>query len=105
MKNKNTKKVRQSVINVLIVGVLLAAVYFLYQVSLEIIATVQLRSQLHQVEEELKSIENEYKYLSEQKDKLLDPEYVKNYARAGFMLSKEGEQIFFLPKDDADENE
>lgn len=105
MKKKNTRKIRQSVINVLIVGVLLVAVYFLYQVSLEIIATVQLNSQLHQVEEELKSIENEYQYLSEQKDKLLDPEYVKNYARAGFMLSKEGEQIFFLPQDDADENE
>lgn len=105
MKKKNTRKVRQSVINVLIVGVLLVAVYFLYQVSLEIIATVQLSSQLHQVEEELKSIENEYQYLSEQKDKLLDPEYVKNYARAGFMLSKEGEQIFFLPQDDVEENE
>jgi|SRR5690554_2720622 len=103
MEKKKTRKIRQSVINILIVAVLLVAVYFLYQVSLEIIATVQLRSQLHQVEEELSQIENEHQYLSEQKDKLLDPEYVKNYARAGFMLSKEGEQIFFLPQDEDDE--
>ena len=29
--------------------------------------------------------------------KLEDPEYVKSYARGEYMLSKEGEQIFYLP--------
>ena len=31
------------------------------------------------------------------KAKLEDPEYVKSYARGTYMLSKEGEQIFYLP--------
>ena len=64
---------------------------------------MQLIYQLKKVEEHFEEIHNEHQYLSEQKDKLLDPEYVKNYARAGFMLSKDGEQIFFLPQADDDE--
>lgn len=98
MNKKLKKKIRQPIISVLIIGVLFVAIYLLYQVSTEIIATVQLRSRLNQVKEQLTLIEKETEYLVEQKDKLLDPEYVKNYARAGFMLSKEGEQIFFLPE-------
>lgn len=98
MDKKVKKRIRQPIISVLIVGVLLVAVYLLYQVSTEIIATVQLKGQLNQVNEQLALIEKEHEFLVEQKDKLLDPEYVKNYARAGFMLSKEGEQIFFLPE-------
>lgn len=103
MDKKVKKRIRQPIISVLIVGVLLVAVYLLYQVSTEIIATVQLKSQLDQVNEQLALIEEEHEFLAEQKDKLLDPEYVKNYARAGFMLSKEGEQIFFLPEIKEDE--
>ncbi len=103
MQKKKTRKVRHAIINVLMVGVFITAVYLLFQVALEIIATVQLNNQLTQVEEHLEEIQNEHQYLSEQKDKLLDPEYVKNYARAGFMLSKDGEQIFFLPQADDDE--
>jgi cell division protein DivIC len=98
MDKKIRKRIKQPVISIMIIGVLLVSVYLLYQVSTEIIATVQLRSKLNQVNEQLALIEKEHEYLAEQKDKLLDPEYVKNYARAGFMLSKEGEQIFFLPE-------
>jgi cell division protein DivIC len=103
MDKKVKKRIRQPIISVLIVGVLFVAIYLLYLVSTEIIATVQLRGQLAQVNDQLALIEKEQEFLVEQKDKLLDPEYVKNYARAGFMLSKEGEQIFFLPEVKASE--
>lgn len=104
MDKKIRKRIKQPIISVLIVGVLLVSVYLLYQVSTEIIATVQLRSKLNQVNEQLTKIEEENTFLGEQKEKLLDPEYVKNYARAGFMLSKEGEQIFFLPEENNEED-
>lgn len=103
MDKKAKKRIRQPIISLLIVGVLFVAIYLLYLVSTEIIATVQLRGQLAQVNDQLALIEKEQEFLVEQKDKLLDPEYVKNYARAGFMLSKEGEQIFFLPEVKANE--
>ncbi len=102
MRKKVKSKFKQFIINLIMVGVFFVATYFLYQVSMEIVATVQLKGQLNQVSEQLENIEKEYDYLVEQKEKLLDPEYVKNYARSGFMLSKEGEQIFFLPQ--ADDN-
>ncbi len=103
MAKKKRSKVKQTLINVIVIGIFFVAVYLLYQVSMEIVATVQLRNQLNDVQEQLEIIEKEYEFLVEQKDKLLDPEYVKSYARSGFMLSKDGEQIFFLPQ--ADDNE
>jgi lysyl-tRNA synthetase class 2 len=42
----------------------------------------------------------EAKKLADEKEKLLDPDYVENYARGNHMLSKQGEQIFYLPSDD-----
>ena len=50
-------------------------------------------------------LEQENTSLNEQKTKLLDPEYVKSYARANYMLTKEGEQIYYLPKDDEQDND
>lgn len=103
MSKKVKSKVKQFLINIVMIGVFFLATYLLFQVSVEIVATIQLRSQLNQVSEQLENIEKEYEYLVEQKEKLLDPEYVKNYARSGFMLSKEGEQIFFLPQAEGNE--
>ncbi|MBR0213930.1 MAG: septum formation initiator family protein, partial [Solobacterium sp.] len=30
--------------------------------------------------------------------KLEDPDYIQSYARGNYMLSKDGEQIFYLPE-------
>ena len=60
-------------------------------------------ARLNSVEEQMNILESENDFLTEQKDKLNDPEYVKNYARFGYMLSKEGEQIFYLPEKQKDE--
>ena len=38
--------------------------------------------------------------LTSQKEKLQDPDYVESYARSNYNLSKQGEQIFYLPQDD-----
>ena len=64
----------------------------------EILVTLDLRQQLELVQERYQIIIQENEALQDQKGRLNDPEYVKNYARAGFMLSREGEQIFFLPQ-------
>lgn len=80
----------------LLIGV---SVYFLYAVGKEIVTTVTLQRQLAQVQEKLQEVKDENKYLTDQKEKLQDPDYVENYARGNYQLSKDGDQIFYLPED------
>ena len=62
--------------------------------------TKQMLSQsLKDVEAELTILEEQNQILGEQKAKLEDPEYVKSYARSTYMLTKDGEQIYYLPEE------
>jgi len=85
--------------------VLLALTFvFMMPVIEEVQNTFQLSQSLKEVQAELLILEQENTLLEEQKTKLLDPEYVKSYARANYMLTKDGEQIYYLPQEDeADE--
>lgn len=96
------KKKIKNRFNTLVISLVLLAgtVFLLIPVAEEIGNTVRLSETLEQVKAELIVLENENSSLEEQKTKLLDPEYVKSYARANYMLTKEGEQIYYLPKDD-----
>ena len=60
----------------------------------------ELKSDIAKAEAMLAEIKQENIELLEQRDKLEDPEYVKSYARGIYMLSKEGEQIFYVPSED-----
>lgn len=105
MKNekKSRKKLRGFVLNIIAFIIFGVSLVLLYQVSLQIVETVNMTARLNNVQEQMSILESENDYLTEQKDKLNDPEYVKNYARFGYMLSKEGEQIFYLPEKQKDE--
>jgi len=99
MKKTNPKEFyKQSLLNIIMGAMFIASVFFLVDLSQDILETYQLSQQLDLVKERYQAILNENESLRDQKGKLNDPEYVKNYARAGYMLSKEGEQIFFLPQ-------
>ncbi len=74
-----------------------AALYLLSFAIQEISTTLALRKELAESEKLLAQIRAENIELNDQKTKLEDPEYVKSYARGTYMLSKEGEQIFYLP--------
>jgi cell division protein DivIC len=105
MKNekKQRKKLRGVVLNFITFIIFGVSLVLLYQVSLQIVETVNMTARLSSVQEQMSILESENDFLTEQKDKLNDPEYVKNYARFGYMLSKEGEQIFYLPDKEKDE--
>lgn len=60
--------------------------------------TVSLQKQLADIQIKLQEVEDQNKYLNNEKQKLQDPDYVENYARGNYMLSKDGEQIFYLPE-------
>jgi cell division protein DivIC len=100
------KKIKNRFNTIIVSLVLLAGtVFLLIPVVEEIGNTVRLSETLEQVKAELIALELENGSLEEQKTKLLDPEYVKSYARANYMLTKEGEQIYYLPKDDEQDND
>ncbi|MBS3990634.1 MAG: septum formation initiator family protein [Erysipelothrix sp.] len=97
-KTKLKDQYKQTIYNVIMAAMFITSVFFLVDVSNEVIATMDMSQRLDRVKERYQQIIDENETLKDQKGKLVDPEYVKNYARAGYMLSKEGEQIFFLPQ-------
>ncbi len=97
----STKKRKKKVLTIVLSLILFIGAGFLLISSLEeIMSTAQLKEELRESEQLLASIKKENIELSDQKEKLEDPEYVKSYARGTYMLSKEGEQIFYLPSSD-----
>ncbi|MEA5026879.1 hypothetical protein SDC9_105059 [bioreactor metagenome] len=97
---KRVKPKRKPMSIVVSIVLLAGAGYFLYQAGTEIWSTYQLTKELQTAQSLLDEIQSENQYLTEQKEKLEDPEYVKSYARGTYMLSKDGEQIFYLPSTD-----
>jgi cell division protein DivIC len=100
---KSRMKLKGFVLNFIAFIVFGVSLVLLYQVSLQIVETVNMTTRLNSVQEQMIILESENDYLTAQKEKLNDPEYVKNYARFGYMLSKEGEQIFYLPEKQKDD--
>lgn len=82
-----------------IVGIV-AACFLSWQACKEVYTTFTLKRQLAEVEEQLRKVQDENAYLTSEKEKLQDPDYVESYARSNYMLSKDGEQIFYIPKKD-----
>ena len=99
-RKRTPKKPIAMLLSYLAIGV---SFYLIYGVAMEFMTTVELKKQLETVEQELAVIKEENAQLTSQRDKLEDPDYVQNYARGNYMLSKEGEQIFYLPGTSDDE--
>lgn len=102
MKKKLKNRFNSIVISLVL---LTGTIILMIPVIEEIGNTFRLSESLKQVQAELVVLEQENNTLNEQKTKLLDPEYVKSYARANYMLTKEGEQIYYLPKDDSNDTD
>jgi len=100
-----TKKTKKNgrrltpVMKLICIAVIGASLLMLWSVVKEVITTVQLQQQLAEVQNDLQKVTDENTYLNSEKTKLQDPDYVENYARGKYMLSKDGEQIFHLPED------
>lgn len=80
--------------------IIAASVFLLVEVAKEIYTTVELRKQLAEVQQKYQEVQDESAYLLQEREKLTDPDYVQSYARGNYMLSREGEQIFYLPENE-----
>ena len=98
-KKKKTKRRKLTpIVRLLCLVMIGLSCFMLYQVGTEVLTTVRLSRELDQVKEKLQEVQDENMYLLEEQEKLQDPDYVENYARGNYMLTKDGEQIFYLPE-------
>lgn len=96
-KKKKSRKLTP-VTKLICVFLICVSAWLLYSVGKEVMTTIELRRQLAEVEEKLEKVKAENERLNNEKEKLKDPDYVQSYARGNYMLSKDGEQIFYLPE-------
>jgi len=98
---KNKKKKKMTPFLKLVCYVMIfASLVLLYNVFKEVYTTMTLKEQLAEVQEKYQEVLDENAYLTSEREKLEDPDYVANYARGTYLLSKDDEQIFYLPEDE-----
>lgn len=97
-KQKEIKKKRSQFRVFISVVLLCVSAFLIYTIVNECMTTVQLQKELAEVQAKLQEVEDENTYLNQQKEKLQDPDYVESYARGNYQLSKDGEQIYYLPE-------
>ena len=98
---KRKKKKKLTPVVKLICFVIIGLSFYLIYLSFnEFVTMIELKSDLADVQEQLQQVQDENTYLTSQRDKLQDPDYVLSYARGNYMLTKEGENIYYLPGKD-----
>lgn len=102
-KNKKTTKKKKKrmtpFLRLVCYVAIIASVLLLVEVFREVYTTMELRKQLADVQAKLTEVQDENTHLNSEKEKLTDPDYVSSYARGNYLLSKDDEQIFYLPED------
>lgn len=80
-----------------------ASAFFVWNIVQEGVTTYTLQVDISEAKAQLEALQSENDSLVDEKEKLEDENYVKNHARGEYMITKEGEQIFHLPKVDTGE--
>ena len=97
---KKKKKKLTPVVKLFCLTIIGISAYLFYLSFREIYTTAQLKQSVSQAEDKLQEVTDENTYLVSQRDKLEDPDYVQSYARSNYMLTKDGENIYYLPSSD-----
>ena len=99
VQKKVKKRKKMTPFNKVLCAVLIVASgLMLWAAVQEAMTTLKLQQQLSDVQAKLQEVQDENNYLNSEKEKLQDPDYVETYARGKYQLSKNGEQIFYLPE-------
>lgn len=94
---KRKKKKLSPIFKLVCIGLLVASGYLFYLSAKELYMTYTLSASLEEAKAQLQEVTDENTYLTSQRDKLEDPEYVQSYARGNYLLTKDGENIYYLP--------
>lgn len=101
-KNRKKKKLKNSrllsfVSLILSICLFTASAYFMFRTAMEVYTMVVLKKEIAVSEEVLRVLEKETEELKNEKTKLENPKYVTRYARGQYLLTKDGEKVFYLP--------
>ena len=97
-KKKAKKSVGQIIFSVVLSLLMIAGTgYFLWQISREVETTFTLLTDINDAKKELAELKAEQEHLLQQKEQLLDENYVKIWARGEYLITQEGEEIYKLP--------
>ncbi len=99
-KTKKRKKKLTPFTKLICFGFLGFSLYMLYVGFNEILIYQNLNKELKEANARYQEVKDENSYYTSEKEKLQDPDYIQSYARGNYMLSKDGEQIFYLPEKD-----
>lgn len=99
-KKKSSKRKMTPLLRLFCYIVIIISGLLLWRVFNEVITTMTLKKQLAEVQEKYQEVLDENAYLTSEREKLEDPDYVASYARGTYLLSKDDEQIFYLPEDE-----
>ncbi len=97
-KRRRKRRKMTPILKLICIIMILLSCFMLYNVGKEVYTTATLRKEIADAEVRYQQILDESAYLTSEKAKLEDPNYVQSYARGNYMLSKEGVQIFYLPE-------
>ena len=100
VKKKKVKKKMTPFLRLICYALIIVSGVLLFEVAKEIYTTIELKKQMEEAQVKFEEVKQEAAYLTSEKEKLTDPNYVQSYARGTYMLSKDGEQIFYLPEKD-----
>lgn len=92
-KKSNSRRLFTKLKNVTLV---LLSAFFIYNVYSEVTTTMELQDSLAQAKILASEIEEEREILTEERERLQNPDYVKRYARGKLLVSEDGEQVFAL---------
>ena len=98
MKTKKKRSAIKVIFTIILCLCLLSASgFFIYKSLMEAKTTISLRAEISQAKAELAALKAENEKLQNEKDKLQDRNYIENYARGVYMITKEGEEVYHLP--------
>lgn len=79
----------------------IGVMYFcISRLTREVKTTISLEADIREAKAERDALLKEKEILTDQKEKLQNEDYAIAYARGEFLLTREGEQVFKLPKID-----
>lgn len=95
---KTKKNPAKRITTILITVLMLGAIgYFVWEISKEVETTFSLISNINDAKKELAELQEEEAYLTQQKERLMDEDYLKVWARGEFLILEEGEELYKLP--------
>lgn len=83
-------------------GLLAASAYFIWNITSQVSVTYTLLVDRREARQELNELQQESEELQEMLTKLQDKNYIENYARGEYLITKDGEEIYRLPSSSSD---